>query len=422
MTASTFKYSLERALSPKLGAEAPGFDLIGDIAGAKAFHEGHAEHISGIVARGETLTIHLTAPAGDFPARLSLPFFAAVPIGTPAVDGGLQRPIPSAGPYYIEQKFQDERLVLERNPNYHGPRPHRLQRVVYDINNSTRRTLRRIDSERADYTADLQQQSVFARGGPLDSRFGQGPSKRLYLTPQLGLGYVEFNTHGIFRDSRLRRAAAYAIDRRELAAVDGSRPTDQYIPPGTPGYREVSVYPLAPDRNRARRLTVGRRHTAVLYSCTRPDCTERARVLKANLAAVGINVAIKSFEDPFSEAAKPGARWDLLLTQWGLDWPDPSNIFDVLVADVGFRPSWAPLPALSDPRLEAVLRRAAPLQRPGRFAAYARIESRLLRHNPPFAAFANPVLPEFFSARMGCKVFQPVYGAVDIGALCVKSG
>jgi len=156
--------------------------------------------------RGDILSITLTRPAGDFLARLSLPFFAAVPIGTPIVSGGLQRPIPSAGPYYIEQKFQGERLVLERNPNYRGPRPHRLQRIVYDINNSTKRTVARIAAGQADYTADLQRQSTFASGGPLDSRFGSGsPNQRLYLTPQLSLNYVQFNTRrGLFADARLR--------------------------------------------------------------------------------------------------------------------------------------------------------------------------------------------------------------------------
>jgi hypothetical protein len=29
-------------------------------------------------------------------------------------------------------------------------------------------------------------------------------------------------------------------------------------------------------------------------------------------------------------------------------------------------------------------------------------------------------VPEFFSARIRCKVFQPVVQQVDIGALCVK--
>lgn len=131
---------------------------------------------------------------------------------------------PRRRPYYLEQKFLDERVVLERNPNYHGPRPHRLQRIVYDINNSTRRTVGLINAGKADYAADMQHLSVFAKGGPLDQRFGHGPDQRLALTPQVGLRYVQLNTgRGLFRDARLRRAVSYAIDRRALASADDGR-------------------------------------------------------------------------------------------------------------------------------------------------------------------------------------------------------
>ncbi len=232
---------------------------------------------------------------------------------------------------------------------------------------------------------------------------------------------MEFNTRrGLFTDARLRRAAAYAIDRKELAAVRGNSATGQYLPPGTPGYRKISIYPLRPDVQKARALAPSGSQAAVLYSCERPDCLGHARILKANLAKIGIRVETKAFEDPFTEAFKPGAKWDLLMSGWGLDWPDPSGVFDALVADVGFRPSWAPPPALSVRRVDAELTRAERLLPPGRYAAYARIERRLLRDEVPLAPYESSVLPEFFSSRMGCKVFQPVYGAVDIGALCVR--
>jgi ABC-type transport system substrate-binding protein/class 3 adenylate cyclase/tRNA A-37 threonylcarbamoyl transferase component Bud32 len=421
VTAAAFEYTLERALSPKLGTAAPGFDLIGDIAGAKAFHEGHASHVSGIAASGNTLTIRLTAPAGDFLARLSTPFFAVVPIGTPIITSGVQQPIPSAGPYYIVEAFLDERLVLERNPNYHGPRPHQLQRIVYDINNSTQRTVSRINSGQADYTADLQQQSVFARGGSLERRFGHGPDQRLFQTPQLGIRYIQLNTgRGLFKDARLRRAVAYAIDRRALAGASGSRPTAQYVPAGTPGYGAEAVYPLGPDLGKGKQLAGAGRRSAVLYTCSNADCGEQARIVKANLAAIGIDVSIQSFDDPYSEAYKPGAGWDLLMASWGLDWPDPSDIFDVLVSDVGYRPSWSPPPALSDPHVSSALRAANPLLPPKRYASYRRIERSLLTGEMPLVPYETPVLPEFFSSRIGCKVVQPVVGQVDIGALCVR--
>src|SRR5205823_2793375 len=83
--------------------------------------------VAGTTVSGDRLRIRLVAPAGDFLTRLSLPYFAAVPVDTPIVNGGVQTPIPSAGPYYVAVSFQGELLVLERNPNYHGPRPARLE-------------------------------------------------------------------------------------------------------------------------------------------------------------------------------------------------------------------------------------------------------------------------------------------------------
>ena len=128
VTAATIAYSIERALSPGLGEGTPGIEMLGDVVGARDFHAGRTEHVSGISVSGNTLRIRLVAPAGDFLARLSTPYFAAVPEGTPIVSGGVQdHPIPSAGPYYVKLSWQNELTVLERNPNYTGPRPHRLE-------------------------------------------------------------------------------------------------------------------------------------------------------------------------------------------------------------------------------------------------------------------------------------------------------
>jgi ABC-type transport system substrate-binding protein/class 3 adenylate cyclase/tRNA A-37 threonylcarbamoyl transferase component Bud32/streptogramin lyase len=426
VTAETFKFSIERALSKGLGPEAPAFGVIRDIVGAVAFHAGKAEHVSGIVAHRGTLSIRLVAPAGDFLARLSMPFFAAVPVGTPVVTGGVQTPIPSAGPYYLKIRWGDELIVLERNPNYHGPRPHRLQRIVYDIGSSTHRTVSRIESGAADYTADVLHESTFSANGPLDVRFGQGrasaPGKpRLVQTPQLAFRFLQFNTsRGPFVDARLRRAVNYAIDRRALAAAVGDLPSAAYLPPGLPGASRTSAYPLTPNLERARALAHGFRGKVVLYSCRRPECTTAARIVRANLAPLGIGVRIVELDDQWTAAQQPGAAYDMLLAGWFYDWPDPSEVLNVFLDPKGFRPDWAPRPLSIPESYRRALRRAALLRGPARAAAYARLQVKLAREVAPYAAYSTPVMPEFFSARVGCGVEQPVIGAVDIGTLCIK--
>jgi ABC-type transport system substrate-binding protein/class 3 adenylate cyclase/predicted Ser/Thr protein kinase len=422
VSAETFKSSIERALSPGLGPEAPAYGFLRDVVGANAFHAGNAQGISGIVARGNTLRIRLIAPAGDFLARLSMPFFAAVPIETPVLPGGVQTPIPSAGPYYLKVRWEDELVVLERNPNYHGPRPHRLERIVYDIVNNTHRTVSRIESGAADYTADVLHESTFAAGGPLAVRYGQSRAgkPRLVQTPQLAFRFLQFNTsRGPFTDARLRRAVNYALDRRALARSAGDLPSAAYLPPGLPGASRTPVYPLEPNLPRARALAHGFRGKVVLYSCRRPECTTAARIVRANLAPLGMTVRIVELDDQWTAAQQPGAAYDLLLGGWFYDWPDPSDVLNVFLVPDGFRPDWAPKPLSIPESYRRALRRAALLHGPARADAYARLQVKLERNVAPFAAFATPVMPEFFSARIACRVEQPVVGAVDIGTLCV---
>ena len=106
VTAETFKATIERALSPKLtvlgGRPNQDAQLIPTIVGATAFAAGRAAHITGITASGDTLTIRVTRPTGELPARLRTSYFCPVPIGTPAVPGGGKpTPIPMAGPYRV---------------------------------------------------------------------------------------------------------------------------------------------------------------------------------------------------------------------------------------------------------------------------------------------------------------------------------
>ena len=176
---------------------------------------GKARHVSGIVARGDTLTIRLVAPAGDFLARLSMPFFAAVPIGTPIVSGGVQTPIPSAGPYYIKLAWQDERARPRAQPELPrlAPAPARADRLRHRQQSPTGR---RSDRERrADYAADVLQESTFAAGSALDARFGgalraPGRHRGSCSTPQ-----TAFRLHPVQHGARSVRRSS-PPPRREL--------------------------------------------------------------------------------------------------------------------------------------------------------------------------------------------------------------
>ena len=135
VTAQTFKYTIERTLDPAM--KSPIAHEFANVTGATAYMAGKAPHISGVVAHRTDLTIHLLKPEPDILSKLAQPFFCAVPSNTPTQPGGL-RVIPSAGPYYVASYVPTQALVLVRNPNYHGDRPHRFDRIELKLGVSTK--------------------------------------------------------------------------------------------------------------------------------------------------------------------------------------------------------------------------------------------------------------------------------------------
>jgi streptogramin lyase len=147
VTAESVRTSIERALSPKLAADSPGARFMTDLVGATRYHDGRAAHISGIRVRGYTISFTLTAPSRSFLVRLSRPFFCVVPPDTPAFQGGIPSVAPpSAGLYYMTERFNGEYMILERNPNYDGPKPGRLDAIAFREGLAPEKAVGRVES------------------------------------------------------------------------------------------------------------------------------------------------------------------------------------------------------------------------------------------------------------------------------------
>ena len=262
VTAQTFKATIERTLNP--GTHSYYAHFLDDIVGAGAYMSGKASHIAGVIAKGDTLTVRLLAPAPDFLARISQPSAScAVPSDTPVSRKG-ENMIPSAGPYYVTSYTPHQGIVLMRNPNYHGRRPHHFARIELSVGISPKRAISEIEAGLADYTGvgSLWSASAAraAHASRLAARYGPGSAaaargaQQYFASPAAQLDYFVLNTHRpLFSDVRMRQAVNYAINRRALAQR-GDRfhplpadPTDHYLPPGMPGFRDAHVYPMTPD-------------------------------------------------------------------------------------------------------------------------------------------------------------------------------
>ena len=321
VTAQTFKDTIERTLNPKMHSPVAG--EFGDIVGAADYMAGRSPHIAGVTASGDTLTIRLQAPAPDFLARIAEPPMCAVPPDTPLDPSGV-RTIPSAGPYYVASYTPGQGIVLDRNPNYQGSRPHSLAQIQLAVGITAGRSVAEVEAGAVDYTTleGASASGAAASGGlqalasQLAARYGPGSPaaprgrQQYFADPLPEVDFFVLNTHRpLFSDTPMRQAVNYAIDRRALAQVGypglplPEHPTDHYLPPGMPGYRDVHIYPLTPDPAKARQLAQGKGRTAVLYTCEQTICEQAAQIVKTNLAAIGITVEVKTF--PFQHTAGP---------------------------------------------------------------------------------------------------------------------
>jgi ABC-type transport system substrate-binding protein len=230
----------------------------------------------------------------------------------------------------------------------------------------------------------------------------------------------------LFADVNLRKAVNYAIDRPALIRLGGNGagvPTDQYLPPGVPGFKDAHIYPLdGPDLEIAKRLARGRGGRAVFYTCNVAPCPQRAEIVKANLKAIGIEVDVKQFPTALlqEKVGTRGEPFDIYDAGWVVDYPDPFSLLNFLFDGTEIKAKGNANNAyFDDPAYNRRLRAAAQLAAPERYSVYGALDVDLARNAAALVAISNPTTRDFFSARMGCQLDQPAYG-IDLAALCIR--
>jgi peptide/nickel transport system substrate-binding protein len=215
-----------------------------------------------------TVTFHLTRPDPDFLLNLAQPNASVVPAGTPATDLGT-RALPATGPYRIQAVVPKRTLTVVRNPQF---REWSRQAQPDGYPDAIQWNL-----SGGGTTADEDATVNAVERGQADVDNGQPPSDRIdelktrytaqtHLVPFQGSFLMYLNTRvPPFDDPTVRRAIAYAVDRREVQTLysDPAETTCQVLPPNFPGYQPSCPYTLdpspagawtAPDRATAARL------------------------------------------------------------------------------------------------------------------------------------------------------------------------
>ncbi len=421
VTPRSFVRAIERALHPKM--QSPAANFVSDVVGAAAVQAGKRTTPSGVTVRGDTLTIRLVRPAPDFLARVAMVFFIAVPEDLPIDPRGVKTP-PGAGPYYVAEFSGSKPILIRRNPYYGGSRPQRWDEIILNQNVNSQTSYLQV--RRGEIDLDMAGLPPAAHS-ELTRRYGINRG-RYFVNPGLISQYIALNTsRPLFKDVKARQAVAYAINRTFMmraAGLNGGVPNDQILPPGLPGYQPVSIYPNTPDVAKAKALMAGKTAKAVLYSGNDPISKAQSEIIRQNLKAIGIDVQVKlfTFAVQINKAGTRGEPFDMNLTGWFADYPDPFDFINVLLSGKSIaKANNINTAYFDDPVFNRRMEKAHQTRgTAARLAAYSKLDRDLTR-SAPFVVYGNSTVREFTSDRVGCSMYSVPSGGLNLAMLCPKA-
>jgi ABC-type transport system substrate-binding protein len=383
--------SFARAIVRALGSSGPGRRAVRSIVGAGDVDPAHPVLPEGVRARGRRLIVRLRRPAADFAAWVASPYLCATSKSrprTPPAPG--QADVDTAGPYFVATSGLMR--ILRANRYYRGPRAPRFDAIVFDARKPgggdwvPGRELTPRDHVR------------------LAGRYGINRG-RYWASPVARLTYLRLDQRSFpsFANFRIRRAFAYAVDRIALARALGTAagdPTDQSLPPQLTGYRDAAIYRLRGEPERAR--AAAGRPLELSITC-RFDCPLE-RALQRSLVPAGITLRLLGCFIP------EGCHDQVEIRRLAASQRDGADFLRELARDQRDLEYFDHL---------ALIGKADGLRGRRRAGALAALDARLSRE--PW--YAIPLYVErdrhFFSARVGCVRFDPVYG-LDVAALCLR--
>ncbi|MDX6490094.1 MAG: peptide/nickel transport system substrate-binding protein [Gaiellaceae bacterium] len=420
VTAANFKLAFTRATSAKMNSPAAAF----------------LSDLGSVIAKGKyTLIINLKNPRPDFASIVSMPFFQAISKKTPIDPNGVKTPA-SGGPYYISSRDVGRSVVLSRNKYYKGTRPHNPNSITISVNTNLDTSLLQVKANQKDY-------DMFGVPPTAHVDLHNKYPKQYHVSPGVVTDYVTMNTtygskgegiknHSCFNGNtgvgvRTRQAVNYVVNRPAALAQRGAfagTPTDQVLPPTMPGFKNWKLYPTGkPNVAKANSLKPKKCGSTVFYGSTSPVSIAIMQLVKNDLSKIGISTTLKTF--PFAvRIAKEGHRgepFDLDLQAWGADYPDPVDFIDILLDGRNIQAENNNNNAyFNHVGFNARMTAAGRISNlPKRYAAWALLDRDIMKNQAPLAPLFFRTVREFTSKRIGCWSYQPIYGSMNLSAVCI---
>ena len=331
MTANDVKYTFVRLLT----AGGVNTEIPEEVVGAEALANGEADDLEGIVVIDDyTLTVTLSAPNAGFIAELTAPAMSIVDqaVVENASDIGLNvDEVIGSGPYMIVEWVPNDHHTLVRNDNYWGEKPSVSAAVRYVVPDASTQNLMFQNGELD--ILDLDN---------LDAAIVAGTYKTIYADAiveghRVGVTYLALNENNQYlSDVNVRKAVQMAINRESIKdnLYDGDGIIENgIIATGVWGHNpDLAEIVYDPDAARQLLADAGYAEGEITFELALDSSGSYELLLQQlqqDLAAVGINAQIKSYDESAWLELRKSGEMDSYVNKWTMDYNDPANIMDV---------------------------------------------------------------------------------------------
>jgi len=304
-----------------------------------------------------TVIFRLKEPFATLLWNLSDGAMGIVPYGS--LDEISRKPIGS-GPFKFVSAALDQEVVLERNDNYWGEKA-RIRRVRMTVVPDT--ITRALELRKG--TADI---AINALTSDMVLSLERERALQVQRGPGTVLAYMGFNVRDpILADVRVRRAIAYAIDRKPIIEYiwrGFARPAASVLPPESWAYnQDVAKYTYDPSKARQILDAAGYlEENGVRFHLTMKTSTEEttrlmAAVWQQQLREVGIMLDIRTFEFATFFSDVTSGAFQVFSLRWVGGNEDP-DIFEYVFHSAKLPPNGANRGYYNNPRVDMLIDRA----------------------------------------------------------------
>ncbi|HEV2254790.1 MAG TPA: ABC transporter substrate-binding protein [Streptosporangiaceae bacterium] len=428
ITGQDIKYTFMRLMNPAIDT-GTGYYFT-NVIGAPAYLAGKSNTVAGIVATTNTVTFHLTAPDGAFLYKAALPTTCPVPSGTPMKpqESGTLEMNSASGPYKLQSYQPGRQIVMVFNKNYDqalGVRGH-VAEFVFNIGVQASQAALEIQAGQLDF-----QTSNLATADIIRISHNAALASQVHQSPRPETTYLFLNNEvPPFNNIDVRKAVNDAINRTAIEQQWGGplvgSLSSQIMVPGALGYAPYNAYPDTPDLTAAKALMQQSGVKLPITTSLRtqndaPGFMNMAEVIKANLAAIGINVNVIGSPNSVNSSfiSNPASHTPMGIEPWSLDFPDAEALINT-----GMDPSTPNAPPnltrFGDPAFIPAFNAAAAALGTKRAQLYEALDKQLMTQVAPYAPIFDARWYDFVSTRVGGYTYSVAMDAINYNTLYVK--